>query len=51
MEPILFDPKPWTTYVVTDEAVRGEKVRVLGCGGLPKVAPLQARVARRSAGG
>jgi ATP-dependent Clp protease ATP-binding subunit ClpX len=50
LEPVLFDPKPWTTYIVTEEAVRGGEVQVLECGGLPRVAPLRARLARRAGG-
>lgn len=48
LEPILFDPKPWTTYLVTEEAVRGGEVRVLDYGDLP-AAPLRSRVIRRAA--
>jgi hypothetical protein len=47
---VLFVPKPWAMYLVTEEAVRGGEVRVLDHGGLP-AAPLRTRVARRSAGG
>ena len=45
LEPILFDPKPWTTYLVTEEAVRGGEVRVLDYGDLP-AAPFRSRVIR-----
>jgi ATP-dependent Clp protease ATP-binding subunit ClpX len=48
VEDILFDPKPWKTYLVTEEAVRGGQVRVLDYGGLP-TAPLRSRLGRRSA--
>ncbi len=48
LEPVLFDPKPWVTYRITEGAVRGGDVEV-GFG-MPGLAPLRARVARRSEG-
>ncbi|QDV36877.1 ATP-dependent Clp protease ATP-binding subunit ClpX [Tautonia plasticadhaerens] len=51
MEPVLFDPRPWACYVVTEAAVRGGDVEVIpGMPGLG-LAPLRARVAGRTAGG
>jgi len=51
LEPVLFDPQPWTYYHVTEESVRGGEVEVTDLLDLPEAAPLRHRVARRSAGG
>ena len=50
VEPILFDPKPWATYRITEATVRGGEPEC-DLYGLPRVAPLGHRVVRRSAGG
>lgn len=50
VEPILFDPKPWATYRITEVTVRGGEPE---CDfyGLPRIAPLRHRVERRPMGG
>ena len=50
LEPVLFDPKPLASYVVTEEAVRGGEVQVTDFLSRLKK-PLGHRVARRAAGG
>ncbi len=50
VEDILYDPKRWASYVVTEEAVHGGEVQVADFLSRLK-APLGDRVARRSAGG
>ena len=59
LEPVLFDPKPWTTARITEATVRGGEVGKLDFFGLPAAppkpaspaAPLRHRIGRRSAGG
>ncbi len=50
VEPILFDPKPWATYRITEATVRGGEPECEPFG-LPRIAPLHHRVARRPMGG
>lgn len=50
LEPVLFDPRPWTTARITEATVRGGEVEY-DAFGLPGAAPLRHRVARRTAGG
>lgn len=59
LEPVMFDPEPWASYRVTDEAVRGgpiEKIDLIGLTEEPVVPatpapPLRHRMGRRAVGG
>ena len=57
LEPVLFDPQPWTTYFIDEEAVRGGEIEKLGLFNLiaasekpSPAAPLRHRLGRRSHG-
>ncbi|AMV40222.1 ATP-dependent Clp protease ATP-binding subunit ClpX [Planctomyces sp. SH-PL62] len=50
LEPVLFDPRPWTTARITEATVRGGEVEYDPFG-LPGAAPLRHRIVRRSATG
>jgi ATP-dependent Clp protease ATP-binding subunit ClpX len=47
LEPVLFDPRPWTTARITEATVRGGEVEYAPFG-LPGAAPLRSRLARRA---
>ena len=49
LEPVLFDPRPWVTYRITEATVRGGE-REYDLFGLPGAAPLRTRLARRARG-
>jgi len=50
LEPVLFDPRPWTTIRITEATVRGGEPEHDPFG-LPGAAPLRRRMERRSASG
>ena len=56
--PLMFDPQPWTTYFIDEEAVRGGEIATLGLFNLiaasekpSPAAPLRHKLGRRLAGG
>lgn len=49
LEPVLFDTRPWLSYRITEETVRGGEPEMYWIG-LPGFAPLRARVTRRAKG-